>query len=150
MIPGLGRSPGGGYGNPLQYSCLENPQEHRSLAGFSSCSHKEPDTTEGLSATQHMYYPIFIIIMVNHLRRAPHAHHLLLSVPEILPLPSSSLLLLLLLLPLLLRNYLDHHHHQATTPITAKTFLSGVSLIQCPRQGESSKPVLSYQPNMSC
>ena len=25
LIPGLGRSPGGGYGNPLQYSCLENP-----------------------------------------------------------------------------------------------------------------------------
>ena len=24
-IPGMGRSPGGGYGNPLQYSCLENP-----------------------------------------------------------------------------------------------------------------------------
>ena len=24
-IPGLGRSPGGGYGNPLRYSCLENP-----------------------------------------------------------------------------------------------------------------------------
>ena len=24
-IPGLGRSPGGGYGNPLQYSCPENP-----------------------------------------------------------------------------------------------------------------------------
>ena len=24
-IPGLGRFPGGGYGNPLQYSCLENP-----------------------------------------------------------------------------------------------------------------------------
>ena len=24
-IPGLGRSPGGGPGNPLQYSCLENP-----------------------------------------------------------------------------------------------------------------------------
>ena len=23
-IPGLGRSPGGGYGNPFQYSCLEN------------------------------------------------------------------------------------------------------------------------------
>jgi len=23
--PGLGRSPGGGHGNPLQYSCLENP-----------------------------------------------------------------------------------------------------------------------------
>ena len=26
-IPGLGRSPGGGYGNPLQYSCLENPMD---------------------------------------------------------------------------------------------------------------------------
>ena len=24
-VPGLGRSPGGGHGNPLQYSCLENP-----------------------------------------------------------------------------------------------------------------------------
>ena len=24
-IPGLGRSPGGGHGYPLQYSCLENP-----------------------------------------------------------------------------------------------------------------------------
>ena len=26
-IPGLGRSPGGGYGNALQYSCLENPMD---------------------------------------------------------------------------------------------------------------------------
>ena len=25
-MPALGRSPGGGHGNPLQYSCLENPQ----------------------------------------------------------------------------------------------------------------------------
>jgi len=25
LIPGLGRSPGGGHGNPFQYSCLENP-----------------------------------------------------------------------------------------------------------------------------
>ena len=27
LIPGLGRSPGGGHGNPLQYSCLENPTD---------------------------------------------------------------------------------------------------------------------------
>ena len=27
FIPGLGRSPGGGNGNPLQYSCLENPMD---------------------------------------------------------------------------------------------------------------------------
>ena len=26
-IPGLGRFPGGGHGNPLQYSCLENPMD---------------------------------------------------------------------------------------------------------------------------
>ena len=25
LVPGSGRSPGGGHGNPLQYSCLENP-----------------------------------------------------------------------------------------------------------------------------
>ena len=33
LIPGLGRSPGGGHGNPLQYSCLENPHGQRSLVG---------------------------------------------------------------------------------------------------------------------
>ena len=27
LIPGSGRSPGGGYGNPLQYSCMENPMD---------------------------------------------------------------------------------------------------------------------------
>ena len=27
LIPGLGRSPGGGHGNPLQYSCLENSMD---------------------------------------------------------------------------------------------------------------------------
>ena len=28
-IPGLGRSPGGGNGNPLKYPCLENPMDRR-------------------------------------------------------------------------------------------------------------------------
>ena len=27
LIPGSGRSPAGGHGNPLQYSCLENPMD---------------------------------------------------------------------------------------------------------------------------
>ena len=31
LIPGLGRSPGGGHGNPLQYSCLENPMDFSTL-----------------------------------------------------------------------------------------------------------------------
>ena len=30
-IPGLGRPPGGGHGNPLQYSCLENPMDRGAL-----------------------------------------------------------------------------------------------------------------------
>ena len=34
-IPGLGRSPGEGHGNPLQDSGLENPHGQRSLAGYS-------------------------------------------------------------------------------------------------------------------
>ena len=51
-IPGLGRSPGGGHGNPLQYSCLENPHGQRSLVGYSPWSCKELDTTEGLSTAQ--------------------------------------------------------------------------------------------------
>ena len=45
-IPGLGRCPGGGHGNPLQYSCLENPHGQRRLAGYSPEGHKELDTTE--------------------------------------------------------------------------------------------------------
>ena len=31
LIPGLGRPPGGGHGNPLQYSCLENPMDRGTL-----------------------------------------------------------------------------------------------------------------------
>ena len=30
LIPGFGRSPGGGHGNPLQYACLENPMDRGS------------------------------------------------------------------------------------------------------------------------
>ena len=54
-IPGLGRSPGGGHGNTLQYSCLENPHGQRSLAGYSSRGWKELDMTEWLSTAQHYY-----------------------------------------------------------------------------------------------
>ena len=49
LIPGLGRSPGGGHGNPLQYFSLENPHGHRSLVGHSPWGHKEWNTTEQLS-----------------------------------------------------------------------------------------------------
>ena len=44
LIPGLGRSPGGGHGNPRQYPCLENPMD-RGAWGATKL-----DTTEGVLA----------------------------------------------------------------------------------------------------
>ena len=44
--PWVGRSPGGGHGNPLQYSCLGESHGQRSLVGYSSWDRKELDTTE--------------------------------------------------------------------------------------------------------
>ena len=46
LIPGLGRSPGEGNGNPLQYSCLENPHGQMSLAGYRPWGLKESGMTE--------------------------------------------------------------------------------------------------------
>ena len=43
-VSGLGRSPGGGHGNPLQYSCLENPID--SGAWRAPLGHKESKMTE--------------------------------------------------------------------------------------------------------
>ena len=45
LIPESERSPGEGRGNPLQYSCLENPHRQRSLVGYSSWVRKELDMT---------------------------------------------------------------------------------------------------------
>ena len=46
---GWGTFPGGGHGNPLQYSCLENLHGQRSLVGDSPWGHKELGTAEQLS-----------------------------------------------------------------------------------------------------
>jgi len=46
LIPGSGRAPGEGNGNPLQYSCLEKFLGQRSLVGYSPWGHKRSDTTE--------------------------------------------------------------------------------------------------------
>ena len=55
-IPVSGRSPGGGHGNPLQYSCLENPMDRGALLcglqsiGLERVGHKRPsDLTKRLS-----------------------------------------------------------------------------------------------------
>ena len=44
--PGFRGSPGGGNGNPLHHSCLENSMNKRSLAGYNPRGHKELDMTE--------------------------------------------------------------------------------------------------------
>ena len=46
FVPWVRKIPGGGHGNPLQYSCLENPTDRGALAGYSPQSRKEVDTTE--------------------------------------------------------------------------------------------------------
>ena len=45
-IPGLGRSSGEGNGNPLQYSCLENPMDRGVWQTTVHGVHKEADMTE--------------------------------------------------------------------------------------------------------
>ena len=52
LIPGWGRSPGRGHGNPAQDSCLENTHGQRSLVGYRSQSCKEAYMTE---ATEHAH-----------------------------------------------------------------------------------------------
>ena len=41
LIPGSGRSPGGGQGNPLQYSCLENPMDRGTWQAAVHKDHRE-------------------------------------------------------------------------------------------------------------
>ena len=45
-IPGMGRCPGGGNGNPTQYSCLENPMDSGAWQAISPWGCKESDVTE--------------------------------------------------------------------------------------------------------
>ena len=48
LIPELGRSPGGGHGNPLQYSCLENPMDR---GAWRSTVHGVTESRTGLIAS---------------------------------------------------------------------------------------------------
>ena len=52
-IPGLGRSPRGGHGNPLQYSCLENPHGQKRLVGYSPWGCKKSDMIRHDWVTKH-------------------------------------------------------------------------------------------------
>ena len=55
-IPGSGRSPGEGNGNPLQYSCLENPMDGGAWQATLVHGHKESDTTEQLHFTVSIHW----------------------------------------------------------------------------------------------
>jgi len=65
LIPGLGRSPGGGHGNSLQYSCLKNPHRQRSLAGYSAWGCKKSDTTERLIIVYSMCQVLFQALLTH-------------------------------------------------------------------------------------
>ena len=55
LIPGLGRSPGEGNGNPLQYSCLGNPMDKGAWRAALYRVEKESDTTEQLNTHTYIY-----------------------------------------------------------------------------------------------
>ena len=67
LIPGLGSSPGGGRGNPLQSSCLENPHGQRSLVGYSPRGCKESDMTEQQSTGLYVCSYHFSILSIFRL-----------------------------------------------------------------------------------
>ena len=52
LIPGSGRSLGGGNGNPFQHSCLEGPMDGGSWQGYSPGGCKESDMTEQLTLSE--------------------------------------------------------------------------------------------------
>ena len=52
LIPGLGRSPGGGHGNPLQYSFLENPMDRGAWQATVHGGEKNQVQLRGLSTAQ--------------------------------------------------------------------------------------------------
>ena len=54
MIPGSGRSPGEGNGNPLQYSCLENPMDREAWRVTVHEVIKELDTTLMTKTSLHL------------------------------------------------------------------------------------------------
>ena len=53
LIPGSGRSPGGGNGNPLQYSCLENSMDRGARWAIVHGMAKRLERTEGLARARH-------------------------------------------------------------------------------------------------
>ena len=53
-IPGMGRFPGEGNGNPLQFSCLESLTDRRSMVGYSPWGHKRVEHDLEAKQQQHL------------------------------------------------------------------------------------------------
>ena len=70
-IPGLGRSPGVGNGNPLQHSCLENCVDREAWQATSPWGRKESDTTK---ATQHACMQTEWFIQTQWQKNLPKIH----------------------------------------------------------------------------
>ena len=60
LIPGSGRSPEEGNGNPLRYSCLENPMDGEP-GSHSPWGHKELGTTERLHFHVHIKWYLVLV-----------------------------------------------------------------------------------------
>ena len=61
LIPGLGRSPGGGHSNPLQYSCPENPTNREAWWAIVHTVAKSQTRLNQLSIHAHTIYILIII-----------------------------------------------------------------------------------------
>ena len=67
LIPGSGRSPGEGNGNPLQYSCLENPLDRGAWWATVHGVAREACTTEETAQRQcEQYHPALLFLCLTY------------------------------------------------------------------------------------
>ena len=64
-IPGLGRSPGGGHSNPLQYSCLENPRDRRAWRATVYSVAKSRTRLKRLSTYTQCCDPVILVLGIQ-------------------------------------------------------------------------------------
>ena len=67
LIPGVGRSLGGGHGNPLQYSCLENANRQWSLVVYSPWSCKESDKTDQYTVLNVLFQTELFLLLLSYM-----------------------------------------------------------------------------------
>ena len=68
LIPGSGRSPGGGNGNPLQYSSLENPMDRGAWWAMVHRVTKRPDRSNLAEHSTHTYVYVHLTHFAVHLK----------------------------------------------------------------------------------